>query len=68
MGRWCETGVLRDNHLTHPQAELGLSHMFNTSGLTFTWISTISWSVRPGIIDTLSTRVGLVVRNKSKIF
>ena len=28
MGRWGETGVPRENHLTHPQAELGLSHIF----------------------------------------
>ena len=28
MGRWGETGVPRENHLTHPQAELGLSHMW----------------------------------------
>ena len=27
IGRWGETGVPRENHLTHPQAELGLSHM-----------------------------------------
>ena len=24
LGRWGETGVPRENHLTHPQAELGL--------------------------------------------
>ena len=28
IGRWGETGVPRENHLTHPQAELGLSHMW----------------------------------------
>ena len=27
IGSWGETGVPRENHLTHPQAELGLSHM-----------------------------------------
>ena len=26
--RWGETGVPQENHLTHPQAELGLSHMW----------------------------------------
>ena len=28
IGRWGETGVPLENHLTHPQAELGLSHMW----------------------------------------
>ena len=28
IGRWGETGVPQENHLTHPQAELGLSHMW----------------------------------------
>ena len=28
IGGWGETGVPRENHLTHPQAELGLSHMW----------------------------------------
>ena len=28
IDRWGETGVPRENHLTHPQAELGLSHMW----------------------------------------
>ena len=32
MGRWGETGVPRENHLTHPQAELGLSHMWPVQG------------------------------------
>ena len=28
IDRWGKTGVPRENHLTHPQAELGLSHIF----------------------------------------
>ena len=28
IGRWGETGVSRENHLTHLQAEPGLSHMW----------------------------------------
>ena len=32
IGRWGETGVPRENHLTHPQAELGLSHMWPARG------------------------------------
>ena len=32
IDRWGETGVPRDNHLTHPQAELGLSHMWPVRG------------------------------------
>ena len=32
IGRWGETGVPRENHLTHPQAELGLSHMWPVRG------------------------------------
>ena len=32
MGSWSETGVARENHLTHPQAELGLSHMWPVLG------------------------------------
>ena len=28
IGRWGETGVPRENHLTQPQAELGLTHMW----------------------------------------
>ena len=27
IDRWGETGVPREDHLTHPQAELGLCHM-----------------------------------------
>ena len=27
IGRWGGTGVLRENNLTHPQAELGLSQV-----------------------------------------
>ena len=30
MGRWSETGISRENHLTHPQ--LGLSHMWPVRG------------------------------------
>ena len=33
IGGWGETGVPRENHLTHPQAELGLSHMWPVRGL-----------------------------------
>ena len=32
IGRWGETGVPRENHLTHPQADLGLSHMWPVGG------------------------------------
>ena len=32
MGRWGETGVPRENNLTHPQAELDLSHMWPVRG------------------------------------
>ena len=32
MGRWGETGVPRENHLTQPQAEFGLSHMWPVRG------------------------------------
>ena len=32
IGRWGETGVPRENHLTHPQAKLGLSHMWPVRG------------------------------------
>ena len=32
IDRWGETGVLRENHLTHPQAELVLSHMWPVRG------------------------------------
>ena len=32
IDRWGETGVPRENHLTHPQAELGLSHMWPVRG------------------------------------
>ena len=30
--RWGETGIPRENHLTHPQAEFGLSHMWPVRG------------------------------------
>ena len=32
IDRWGETGVPRENHLTHPQAELGLSHTWPVRG------------------------------------
>ena len=32
INRWGETGVPRENHLTHPQAELDLSHMWPVWG------------------------------------
>ena len=32
IGRWGETGVPRENHLTHPQAEHGLSHKWPVRG------------------------------------
>ena len=32
IDRWGETGVPRENHLTHPQAELFLSHMWPVRG------------------------------------
>ena len=41
---------------------------FDSSGFAFTLANTISWSERPGMIDTLSTRVGFVVKNKSRMF
>ena len=41
---------------------------FVTSGLTFTWANTILWSERPGITEILSTRVGLVVKKRCRIF
>ena len=31
-------------------------------------VNTISWSERPGVIDTLSTRVGFIVKTKSEMF
>ena len=31
-GRWGQTGVPLENHLTHPQAELGLSHTWPVHG------------------------------------
>ena len=40
---------------------------FVTSGLTFTWVNTISWSERRGITEISSTRVGLVVKNRSSM-
>ena len=36
IGRWGETGVPQENHLTHPQAELGLSHMWPVRARTYT--------------------------------
>ena len=32
IDRWGQTGVPRENHLTQPQAELGLSHMWPVRG------------------------------------
>ena len=32
IGRWGETGVPRENHITHLQAELGFSHMWPVLG------------------------------------
>ena len=32
IGSWGETAVPRENHLTHPQAEHGLSHMWPVRG------------------------------------
>ena len=32
IGRWGDTGIARENHLTHPQAELGSSHMWPVRG------------------------------------
>ena len=32
IGRWGKTGVPRENHLTYPQAEHGLSHMWPVRG------------------------------------
>ena len=37
-------------------------------GLTFTSPKTISWSDRPGRTDILSTRVGFVIRKRSRMF
>ena len=31
IARWGEMGVPRENHLTHPQAELGLSHRLEST-------------------------------------
>ena len=36
IGRWGETRVPRENHLTHLQAELALSHFKNTVHFLFT--------------------------------
>ena len=41
---------------------------FDISGFALTLAYTISWSERPGMIDTFSTRVGFVVKNKSRMF
>ena len=41
---------------------------FVASGLASTWAYTISWSERPGITVISSTRVGLVVKNRSSMF
>ena len=41
---------------------------FDISGFALTLANTMSWSERPGMIDTLSTRVGFVVKNKSRMF
>ena len=41
---------------------------FDISGFALTLANTISWSKRPGMIDTFSTRVGFVVKNKSRMF
>ena len=38
IGRWGETGVAPENHLTHPQAELGLSHMWPVRGSTWDYL------------------------------
>ena len=32
IGRWGKKGAPRENHLTHPQAELGLYHMWPVRG------------------------------------
>ena len=37
---------------------------FVVSGLALTWANTILWLERPGVIDTLSTRVGFVLKYK----
>ena len=39
-----------------------------TSGLTFTWANTISWSERPEMTEISSTREGFVVKNRGCIF
>ena len=36
-------------------------------GMVFTSTRTMSWSLRPGKIDTLSIRVGLEVKKRSKM-
>ena len=41
---------------------------FDVSGFALTLANTMSWSERPGMIDTFSTRVGFVVKNKSRMF
>ena len=42
ISRWGETGVPRENHLTHPQAELDLSHMWHV-GLEPTPATVVRW-------------------------
>ena len=43
--------------------KIGRGTCFVISGFALTLATTISWSERPGVIDTLSTRVGFVVKN-----
>ena len=42
IGRWGETGVPRTNHLTHPQAEHGLFHMWPVWARSENWSCTTS--------------------------
>ena len=47
IGRWGETGVPWENHLTHPQAELGLSHMWPVQGSCETSQVLLAAALRP---------------------
>ena len=50
IGRRGETGVHMENHLTHPQAELGLSHMYVASaGLEPTPDTEVTFELGPNI-------------------
>ena len=60
MSRWGETGVPRENHLTHPQAELGLSHMWPVQGSNLRSSSFLKKQLRTNIKARMSTNLGLI--------